>query len=211
MRLLVLTIVLGACSASHGMEDAGVDGGAISDGGGRRDGGGGRADAGGRDWGACDVPSDCGLTSNTCCGVCGRPTLAAYEAVRRDLATEYFHDVACPDWETVGCPDCAVMPNPSLVATCAMGLCAGIDVEAHRVSECTADTDCIVRTPQCCECGAPTGTYDVVAMNASRVMEYMSLVCDPDTGCDFCAPDPPTATAFCGDDGHCHVDLESGS
>jgi len=150
---------------------------------------------------SCAVPSDCTLASNTCCGTCGRPSLADFDAINASLTEEYYLLVVCPEARTepVPCPECAVAPNPNLQATCDLGRCEGIDVETDPdLSACATDADCVVRVPDCCECGADTSPYNLIALSTSGLSEYLTSVCDPDTGCDGCLPTyPAEAEALC--------------
>ncbi len=115
---------------------------------------------------------------------------------------DYYLDVACPmaRMGPVDCPACAGMLNPNLVATCGGGgRCEVVDVENDgSLSSCETSEDCVVRVPDCCECGADVSAYRLIAIRATAVGDYGALVCDPDTGCPDCAPVyPPEVTAEC--------------
>jgi len=150
----------------------------------------------------CDVPSDCVVTANTCCGVCGRPTAGDVAAVNGDRQSDYYLDVACPEAraEPPICPGCASMPNASLVAGCDLTrTCSLVDIENDRdLVGCTTDDECIVRVPDCCECGADTSIGNLVAIHRDRRADLEAIVCDPGTGCLECAPMYPSdVTAVC--------------
>ncbi len=204
-----------ACSETHsggrtpeGGMDASLDAGGSD---GRADAGldAGPADGGGDDAfdAPCAEPSDCTLAANTCCGVCGRPSLGDMDAIA--AAKEEAHRRAvCPDPDPI-CPGCAAMPNPNLGATCDReeGRCTAFDIEQHEVSACTRDEDCIVRVPDCCACGADTSAFNLVALRADRVADYLAMVCDTGMTCLECEPVyPPNVEAFCDRaSGHCRL------
>jgi hypothetical protein len=153
------------------------------------------------DYYSCSVPSECALTSTTCCGTCGRPTVADVDAVTASRRDAHYLDIACPEARTEPpvCPDCPSALNPNLLATCAAGRCAEVDVETDpALAECSDDADCVIRVPDCCECGADTSPYNLIALRASAVAELVNTVCDPDEGCDDCLPTyPAEAEARC--------------
>ena len=109
------------------------------------------------------------------------------------------------DWEA--CErnsDCVLTGNPELHATCAGGVCLAVDIRAHQASACASDDDCRLRVTGCCECGGSTASWDLIAIAQNGEPAYQSLVCDPEQGCDDCAPVYPTDTeAYCATDGHC--------
>ena len=154
-------------------------------------------------WGGCDVSSDCTLAANTCCGVCGMPTASDVDGVNASRLDQHYDEV-CPIPQP--CPDCPSALNPELVATCESGVCAVLDIHTADLSACTSADECVVRVPDCCECGADTSSYRLIAMRADRVGAYTARVCDPGTGCLACEPIyPAEATAICGTDGRCQV------
>ena len=66
------------------------------------------------------------------------------------------------------------------------------------VSACEKDSDCALRAgSQCCE-PCTTGTYELIAINASQRGELSKQVCGPTTGCVGCVPSyPAEAKATC--------------
>jgi hypothetical protein len=84
--------------------------------------------------------------------------------------------------------------------------CEAIDLRAHPVSACTDDSECRLRVPDCCECGADTSFERLVAVRADASATLEPLLCDPGTGCTECAPVYPSSVeAYCAPDGHCAV------
>ena len=153
----------------------------------------------------CAAAGDCVVTANTCCGVCGRPTLADVTAIPRDQRAAY-RDSLCEDGAI--CPDCASMPNPHLVPTCEAGVCGVADLEADPMTACTADDDCRLRTQDCCECGGDLGT--LVAIRTDAEGDYVAIACGEDVGCPECAPTyPADVTATC-EAGRCTVTYTGG-
>lgn len=204
---LVLTLLpAAACTDSHAEEDAGVADSGTTD---SSVGDSGAVDSGATDSGppvdyyACEYAGDCITTSTTCCGVCGRPTAADVASINSDHWEDYHDDVACPEGTTepVACPDCAVMPNPNLIAGCdsAAGMCTLIDVEnSAEVAGCTVNEDCMVRVPSCCECGADTSPYNLIAVSTDGLGALLSQICSPLADCAACEPIyPPEVTAVC--------------
>jgi len=190
--------------------DGDADGGdGDADGGdGDADGGDGDADGGDGDgdgdWAACSVPTDCVLAFNTCCGTCDVPTLEDFDAINASRSDDHFAEI-CPDQDPI-CPGCAAAPNPWLGATCTAGTCEGFDLEEDPLNTCTADTDCRLRAPGCCECGAPTDVWSIIALPDDAFEAYRDLVCEPDQACDLCAPTYPDELSAVCDDGHCAVE-----
>ncbi len=155
----------------------------------------------------CAEPSECTLVSNTCCGTCGRPSLADVDAVRVD-AVEAYGRAVCPDPDPI-CPGCATMPNPNLLATCdrTTARCEVMDIEQDEVSACERDTDCVVRVPDCCPCGADVSVPRLVALRVDRVRDYLARVCDSAIACPECEPVyPADVEAICDRaSGHCRI------
>lgn len=154
-------------------------------------------------WAACDVPSDCTLAGDSCCGPCGRPTLDDVDAVDRGHLDDHFADV-CPS--PLPCPECATTSNPDLLATCAAATCTALDVRQLALSACAVDDDCRLRVTGCCECGGNTEPWALIAIARTGLAAYQQLVCDPGQACPECAPQyPDTVVAICAPDGHCAV------
>lgn len=175
-----LFVLASACSLkSDGSGDAGVDSGLR----------------------ACSEPSDCIVVPAGCCGSCGAPTRGDAIAIARDQGATY-RDRVCIG---VGCPACApLFIDPTLVATCNAGQCEVIDWTAHTGSECTSNTDCAVRTPDCCPCGGDTDPGRLIGVASENA--YAALVCDSDQACPECAAIYPSeVTARCHPLGHCET------
>lgn len=145
-----------------------------------------------QDWAKCGVPGDCTIAANTCCGVCGMPELKDVDAVNKAAGQAHFQAV-CP--EPGPCPACATMQNPDLMAACALGQgkCIALEISKSSFASCSKDEDCLLRTPQCCACGA-LAKEQLVAINQGLNAAFMS-----ELGCDQvdCAPcvDPPDPPA----------------
>jgi hypothetical protein len=168
------------------------------------DGGDAAGDAGHSDWLRCDSTSDCVVVSQSCCGTCGAPTRGDAIAINRAADSEHAQ-LACED--EVGCPACApLFIDPTLVATCRAGACELVDLRRHPASACAQDSDCKVRTPDCCECGGDTEPGRLVGIAASAERDYAALVCDPDSACPECAPIYPSeVTVECSSAGRCET------
>jgi hypothetical protein len=160
-------------------------------------------------WAACTLNSECTLASKTCCGVCGKPTLADVDGVNTEHSDEH-RDEVCP--EPAVCPACPTSTNPNLLATCMEKVCQAVDVRQNPVTTCAKDTDCRLRVAAWCECSDSTTVADLIAINATKESAYTSLVCDPGQMCPECQPIYPTSIeAYCAGDGHCDVRPASSS
>lgn len=160
-------------------------------------------------WLACDAPSDCVLApADGCCYPCGDSlTLEQVTAIAHDHAPDYYES-QCPG--ELECPACEPAWNANLQTTCNdAGRCEPFDVRRLPLSACTADEDCRLRVPECCECGAPVDAARLIALNPDEVGAYTSLVCPsgaPSPDCHPCAAVyPDTVEAYCAPDGHCDV------
>jgi hypothetical protein len=145
------------------------------------------------DFFSCAGPGECVLGYATCCGPCGIPKLSDYVSVNRSKAEDWAKkNCATP----VPCPDCVVFDDKAFVAVCQAGKCGAIDVRTDPVTECATDTDCVLRTAECCECGGDV--EHPIALAKKSVTAYTALVCKPGTGCPECAPSyPATYKAVC--------------
>ena len=212
-RRRILSIVLIALSTAlsgcyEGTVGTTGDGAAdtLSDDGGAADGAddqagdsGEEGDGPGPDWAACRVPSDCVIVSNGCCDTCGMPTLADVDAVNKSFLAEHY-DAVCGVPNPM-CPECVTMLNPELIATCRDGFCLALDVGADEITACTSSEDCVIRTPECCECGADMTLGVLIAIRSDSRSDLEELVCDPDVDCAMCAPVyPDNVEAVCDDD-----------
>ncbi|MDD9934225.1 MAG: hypothetical protein OXT09_11510 [Myxococcales bacterium] len=148
---------------------------------------------------ACEVTSECVLAPSVCCGRCGELTLEDVVPIN-DSAAQVHHMRICG--EDFGCPTIACLPvPPTVMATCEAGQCTEVLLAEHPAFQCNSDSDCRVRAVSCCECGARTDPGALVAISDERA--FVELRCDPDFGCDDCAPSyPPEAVAAC-EAGHC--------
>lgn len=153
-----------------------------------------------RDVAACEVPSDCVVVPESCCGTCGAPTRGDAVAIARDALTAYQCGACGPH---AGCPACApLFIDPTLVATCVDQRCELVDLLHDEASACESDDDCRVRTPDCCPCGGDTSPGRLIGMSSEDA--YAALVCDPDQACDECAPVyPDEVTVSCNAQDHC--------
>jgi hypothetical protein len=207
---LLVTLSLG-CSASHpgetpdagpsGVDAAHADAASGDDGGGDVDSGGPILD-GGRDTGsivhACDGPSGCTLRPESCCGLCGAPTPDDLIALPDSEVESYVASVCAG----VGCPECAGMLDPYLLATCRASACVAVNLHVDPLTECTTTSDCQLAPSECCACGL-LGVGQVIAFNPARG-SIAALTCDPDADCPPCVPDFSGTSAIC-NAGRCEV------
>lgn len=152
----------------------------------------------------CLQPSECVVMENTCCGVCGVPSLGDVEGVHT-LDVDRYRDALCA--EPVECELCGELPgNPNLVATCNAAACQAVDLHLLPATTCASDDQCVLRTNTCCECGTTPDASNLIAVRADGIPDVLALLCDDDAICDDCAPTyPDSLEAFCNDAGQCDV------
>lgn len=171
------------------------------------DAGGDAGDVGGGavTWNVCQQPSQCVLQPKGCCASC-IDSVETLDGVHKDQQQTH-RDAVCPNPGQSICPACATMLNPNLLATCgAEQRCAVVDVRQQSLSNCVADSDCVLRVPDCCPCGADLAAWRLIAIHKDRQTDYAALVCDANAVCAQCAPlYPTTVQAVCGSDNHCVV------
>lgn len=149
---------------------------------------------------SCASPTECELLPESCCGRCGAATPDDMIGVHRDDVAAN-RDLACMGG-TIGCPECAMPQDPFLVATCELRACVARDLHALPLTECAADSDCVLAPHTCCACGV-LGIDEVVAYNPARG-ELSALICDPGAPCPPCVPVFGELAAFC-ESGRCVV------
>ncbi|MCC6645451.1 MAG: hypothetical protein IT374_07775 [Polyangiaceae bacterium] len=156
-------------------------------------------------WAACGAPGDCALAANTCCGTCGKPSAADLDAVNKTKLKAHQSEV-CPTPQP--CPKCASMPNPDLLAACALGpgTCAVLQVSKSPLSACKVDDDCTLRAPQCCSCGEQPAE-GLAAIAKAQLGAYMAELGCGNVSCAPCAdpPTPPAGVHAVCDAGHCKL------
>ncbi len=142
---------------------------------------------------ACVLPSDCVRRANDCCAF-GGPTVAAYSAIHTDELEAFTEWQACGDM--FACPPGLPVPQPYILATCQAGMCGLVDVREEAFTACADDSECRIRTNDCCECGGGTEGEDLVAVSGGGIED---LVCDPGAiGCPECgAVYPDDVRAVC--------------
>jgi hypothetical protein len=129
----------------------------------------------------CD-PGQCTLVWDGCCAPCGGTDTSHYHAVRSENAAAFLAE-ECPHP-----PACAACnePPPPVVATCTPNGCDVLQLAPDPAIACEIDTDCRVRTKDCCECGGNTATSNLIAI--SNEQRYSDLVCPAAASCDDCLP-----------------------
>lgn len=135
-------------------------------------------EAGTGGWDKCKVSGECTLQVKGCCAPCGMPGINDMDAVNKSRTQQHQQEV-CGE-ELPICPACASIPNPDLLAACALDQekCVVLEVSKSFFSECIQDDDCMVRAATCCGCG-PYEKGQLVALNKARNASYMS-----ELGCD---------------------------
>lgn len=165
----------------------------------------------------CMYPTDCILRPASCCGDCGAYTRDDIISLTLEDLDDYLRE-NCSGGE-FSCPGCYKAPNPSLFANCSEdSQCTWIDIYdpdhdyATEYTRCSTDSDCVLRTRECCECGATISQDNIVAIRKDKLSDFEKLVCKPETGCPECAADYFPFFTWCGGEDpntpkRCHVDI----
>lgn len=200
------------------LDDSGgnASGGASASGGSSAGGTGASSSTGGStsdDLRSCATTSECSLVSATCCGVCGEPEVGDVTSVKVGFQEEHLDSVC--GGEPAVCPLCAQGTNPHLFAQCDSGKCEPKDLRKHEFSACNTAEDCILLPNACCECGAGTSPWEIVAINPSQASEYRDWLCssgstgsEEPAGCDGCLWSPPEGVDLACTEGHCQAVFE---
>ena len=140
---------------------------------------------------ACTRHVDCGLEPRSCCPSCIAPDADQLFAQRRD-SPSLEQAGACLGDAAGGCGTCTAGHNPAIYSACVEGQCTVLDVSAHAA--CSVDTDCFIRSKDCCACGSTGGLDNVIGVNASFSQpDY----CAPDQACDDCAGQALSSPGAC--------------
>jgi hypothetical protein len=141
----------------------------------------------------CTGAGQCELVSATCCscGTLGLGQLSPINSSKRDA----FSKQVCSAMPQP-CPPCIGMVDPHLAARCESGRCRGFDIRTDPTyTKCGSDQECTLRNGLgCCECGAPSGGSDWVAISHLGRMLLAGQVCAPGSVCPACIPIPPANT-----------------
>jgi hypothetical protein len=141
----------------------------------------------------CTGAGQCELVSATCCscGILGLGQLSPINSSKRDA----FSKQVCSAMPQP-CPPCIGMVDPHLAARCESGRCRGFDIRNDPTyTKCGSDQECTLRNGLgCCECGAPSGGSDWVAISHLGRMLLAGQVCAPGSVCPACIPIPPANT-----------------
>jgi hypothetical protein len=152
---------------------------------------------------SCNGAGDCVLGALGCCGVgCGQPTTSSYVAIQRGQESA-LRAATCTD-QNAGCPDCATILDPSILAVCRDQECKVVDLREDPIAACQQDADCVLIPSDCCPCGLIDVTK-LVAVGKGKESAYRSQVCDPGTSCSSCNWNYEGARAHCTSK-HCEVD-----
>mgnify|MGYP006280217217 CR=1 FL=1 len=175
---------------------------ATSDGGSDGSDGGDAGDAAAGSWSSCSKSSECMLRKNNCCGWCGKPMLSDLDAVNRNRTSQ--HDKAvCP--QPKPCPLCVSAPiPPGFKARCKKSMCQKVDLSSYN--SCTLDTDCRVRTLDCCEdCRSDTNKGALVAINVNQASKVKKALCPPNPTCARCPISYPSSVKAVCQQGTCKL------
>jgi hypothetical protein len=117
----------------------------------------------------CSAPSDCIVSSPSCCGACDMGDAMSFVAIRGNAQAAYRQEVACGSVACGACPPPAPMTHtaPYFGATCRGGRCVLYDARTIELTACTLASDCTLRNGLgCCErCGESPET--LIAVNRS--------------------------------------------
>ena len=180
LRLLPTSFVLLLFTALSCGGDSTGDGGGQAGSGGSAGGGG--------DLRSCAKTSECVVIPESCCGSCGAATRDDIIAINSARSADYGKQVC---GEQVGCPACYMEQDANLVATCRAGRCEVVDLLEESFTECSAASDCRLRTHDCCECGGGVDAGQIIAIRTDGESGLVEIICDPQQACPECAPTPP--------------------
>ncbi|MBO6938754.1 MAG: hypothetical protein JJ863_27545 [Deltaproteobacteria bacterium] len=153
---------------------------------------------------ACTETSDCVVTDNQCCHVCGDPSLEDRTAVHRENVSELRLRL-CDGDPSPECDSCETGWNASIIPTCQASACAAVDISRLPMAACTTNDDCMMRARECCECGARTELDSLIALRPDGLLDYLGLICDTDAICDDCVPTYPDGVEAACVSGVCEV------
>ncbi|MCC6216480.1 MAG: hypothetical protein IT376_16580 [Polyangiaceae bacterium] len=218
-RLLAVGAAVAALAAACGGDTSGGEGlgsgGAASDGGGGASGSGGSGggaavggagasgsggSGGGGGFGACTLPADCTIVPTSCCGSCGAATRGDATAIAKASYSAWMSEHCA----AVDCPACDRPSDPTLFADCVAGSCAIVDLLEHPSTACAVDSDCRLRTTECCECGGSVDRAHLVAVSSDG--SFGTLACGAPQACDDCAPTLPAGVRARCVTGHCEAE-----
>jgi hypothetical protein len=146
----------------------------------------------------CEISMDCTVVPVECCGHCGDATLADLTAIRRDHLEEFTRPC-----QLVDCA-CATTTPAWAAATCSQGRCVAVDIRETEYTECTLETDCVLRRGlDCCENCASDGS-DLVAVR--KGLDIGELTCGALVDCQSCATEPRSVYASC-EEGRCTANM----
>jgi hypothetical protein len=169
--------------------------------GGGSGGSGSGASGGGGDLTSCMRHDDCIVISQSCCGSCGAASRGDAIAINADQVAAHRAGLC----QSTDCPACYSPGDPTLIAACEAGSCMLVDLHEHPSTSCNSNSDCRLRSKDCCECGGGSDMESLIAINVTSEAGYTDLVCD-DEACPECAPVyPAEARAQCSLDGFCEV------
>jgi hypothetical protein len=162
------------------------------------------------DYARCNARSDCVVATTGCCGVCDSASFGAHDLIA--FNQKYQNQLECTiplklptPGGGVACEPCAEAPDGTqkyFMPECDGGLCSVLDLRQSRYTACTTDADCRLRRGhECCESCSISELLSVRKDN-----DFEAFLCGGEpVACEACEPEPISALAICGEDGHCAV------
>ena len=144
----------------------------------------------------CTTPADCMLAGSGCCGGCSNADRSAFVALNKKFEREYTRTRGC---QSVTCGACATVDELSttsqyFVSTCQNGQCVVVDIREDAITECQADSECMLRGGSaCCE---DCDSAQLIAVSSSA--NISPLLCPVPLPCAKCSsPIAPDFAAAC--------------
>jgi hypothetical protein len=148
----------------------------------------------------CEIPMDCTVVPSVCCA-CEKVGPHELIAIRRDSSDDFLQSTC----GAIGC-ECEAAVPPWAGATCIQGRCVAVDIRETEYTECTVDTDCVLRRGlDCCE-DCSLGGGEMVGVRKDR--DVGELTCGALVDCEACSSEnEPRATSAICDSGRCTVSI----
>ncbi|MDW8247366.1 MAG: hypothetical protein RMJ84_12410 [Sandaracinaceae bacterium] len=147
----------------------------------------------------CSSHDECVIVPASCCGDCGAATVNDFLGVHRD-DVEAVRMAACR--QNPGCPECIRSHHDAvLFGRCTGdGRCTGINVLELPWTACTDNSDCELRSRDCCACGLIQPEH-LIAINKNMQRDASAFLCgrppEQDVACLCAQTFPPNHRAAC--------------
>lgn len=162
----------------------------------------------GEEFTRCQISRECVVTKNTCCGVCGEPSLEDLQGVHAQRVQD-LDEHLCGD-PRPACPECVMMPPAgNLLALCLRSNCVVVDQYTDfTFDRCGGRVDeCEVAANTCCPpCDQGFTRHNATAVSDDAALELRRTLCEGTT-CEPCNRPRPAAEveAYCNENRRCRL------